>query len=161
MTRNVWEWMEVREGSHAMSEEWAKLGHAWLTKSAWHSMFGNGWDVSLWSITHFKNFSAKCAIISRIQKQLRAVCYDKLVNKMKEVMPSAKKINVTRKINTLRGQFRRWELNFIIHTYTHTYTYIHTFKHTYTQHTLMRVHVLCFMYVQVFTWPVNVFNSIP
>ena len=40
-------------------------------------------------------------------KQLRAVSYEKLITKMKEVLPDAKKINVTKKINTLRGQFRR------------------------------------------------------
>ena len=36
-------------------------------------------------------------------KQLRAVAYEKLIMKMKEVLPEAKKNNVTRKINTLRG----------------------------------------------------------
>ena len=40
-------------------------------------------------------------------KQIKAVCYDKLITKMKEVLPSAKKINVTRKLNILRGKFRR------------------------------------------------------
>ena len=33
-------------------------------------------------------------------KQLKAVCYDKLITKMKQVLPSAKKINVIRIINT-------------------------------------------------------------
>ena len=27
MTRNVWEWMEVREMSQTMREDWAKFGH--------------------------------------------------------------------------------------------------------------------------------------
>ena len=36
-------------------------------------------------------------------KQLRTVAFEKLIIKMKEILPKAKKNNVTRKINTLRG----------------------------------------------------------
>ena len=45
-------------------------------------------------------------------KQLKSVCYDKLITKMKQVLPSTKKINVTRKINTYT------------HIHTHTLTYM-------------------------------------
>ena len=145
MTRNVWKSMGMCDMSHTMSEEWDKFGHAWLSESAWHSMYANGCAVCLWSVTQIKTFQQSVASNPDIRdpslqfclefieiyrentplwnirreefydKQLKAVCYDKLITKMKQVLPSAK-INVTRKINTYTH----------IHTHTLTYTCVCT-----------------------------------